>query len=210
MDDEEGLSAGMAPLGIEGAWLFTPTIHRDDRGEFLEWFQDDAFAAGPGHPLGLAQANCSVSRRGVLRGIHFADSPPGQAKYVMCAAGAILDVVVDVRVGSPTFGAWRAVRLDAQSHQAVYLAEGLGHAFLALTGSATVVYLCSQRYVAAAERAIDPRDPDIGIVWPHDVEISLSAKDLAAPSLAEAAALRMLPEYAACRDYTADLAASRP
>ncbi len=92
-------------LDIEGAWVVTPQIHGDDRGAFLEWFRSDRFREATGHDLKLTQANCSVSARGTVRGIHFADVPPGQAKYVQCFAGRILDVVVDIRVGSPTFGA---------------------------------------------------------------------------------------------------------
>jgi len=131
----------MEPLGIPGAWVFAPRIHSDDRGSFLELFRDAEFSGAVGHRLDVAQANCSVSRRGVIRGIHFADVPPGQAKYVMCLSGEIIDVVVDLRTGSPGFGRWEAVSLDAEARRAVYLAEGLGHAFMALTDRATVVYL---------------------------------------------------------------------
>ena len=93
----------MESLSIDGAWAFTPPIHRDDRGSFHEWYRGGELAESLGYRLDIAQANCSVSRRGVIRGIHFADVPPGQAKYVSCVAGAILDVVVDLRAGSPTF-----------------------------------------------------------------------------------------------------------
>lgn len=131
----------MDPLSIDGAWAFTPRIHADSRGSFLEWFQGAELAGVLGYPMDIAQANCSVSGRGVLRGVHFADVPPGQAKYVSCVSGAILDVAVDLRVGSPGFGRWEAVRLDDESRRALLLSEGLGHAFMALTDSATVVYL---------------------------------------------------------------------
>lgn len=106
-----------------------------------------------GHRLDLVQANCSVSSRGTLRGVHFADVPPSQAKYVKCVRGAVLDVIVDIRVGSPTFGQWEGVRLDDDQHHAVYLSEGLGHAFMALTDDATVVYLCSAGYSPGASTA---------------------------------------------------------
>src|ERR1700729_1719325 len=102
----------MDPLEVDGAWTFTPQIHQDRRGSFLEWFRGAELADELGHALGVAQANCSVSRRGVLRGIHFAQMPPGQAKYVTCLSGAVLDVVVDLRVGSPGFGQWAAVSLN--------------------------------------------------------------------------------------------------
>src|SRR6266404_6555281 len=121
----------MEPLGIEGAWVMTPRIHTDGRGSFLEWFRDGEFAGAAGYGFGLAQGNCSVSRRGVLRGIHFADVPPGQAKYVTCVSGTVIDVVVDLRAGSPGFGRWAAVQLDDRARRAVFIGEGLGHAFAA-------------------------------------------------------------------------------
>ena len=138
-----GTRVKIRPLSIAGAWEITPQQHGDPRGVFLEWYRHDRLAEVVGHRLDLAQANLSVSARGVVRGIHYADVPPGQAKYVTCASGAVLDVVVDLRVGSPTFGRWEAVRLDDVDRRAVYLAEGLGHGFCALTEGATVVYLCS-------------------------------------------------------------------
>jgi dTDP-4-dehydrorhamnose 3,5-epimerase len=188
----------MEPLGIEGAWVFTPRIYQDARGAFLEWFRGAELAEDLGHVMDVAQANCSVSRRGVIRGIHFADVPPGQAKYVTCVSGAILDAVVDLRVGSPTFARWRTVRLDDQSRRAVYLAEGLGHAFMALTGQATVMYLCSTPYAPAREHGVHPLDAGIGIDWALDGEPVLSEKDDAAPGLAEARRAGLLPGYGEC------------
>jgi dTDP-4-dehydrorhamnose 3,5-epimerase len=182
------------PLTIEGAFEVTPVQHLDDRGSFLEWYRFDALAAAVGHPLDLAQANLSTSARGVIRGIHYADVPPGQAKYVTCVAGEVLDVVVDIRVGSPTFGAWEAVPLDDRDRRAVYVAEGLGHAFCALTEGATVSYLCSTTYRPGHEHGLNPLDPALGIAWPV-AEPVLSTKDLAAPTLAEAGAAGRLPRY---------------
>lgn len=195
----------MEPLSIEGAWAFTPPIYRDNRGSFHEWFQGREFTDTLGYPLEIAQANCSVSRRGVIRGIHFADVPPGQAKYVSCAAGAILDVVVDLRVGSPTYAAWAAVRLDDEDRRAVFLSEGLGHSFMALSEQATVLYLCSTPYAPAREHSVDALDPDIGIEWPLDVKPVLSDKDAAAPSLRTAQSAGLLPDYASCLAYAAEL-----
>ena len=195
----------MQALSIEGAWVHTPVVHRDDRGSFQEWFRGAEFAAALGQRLGLAQANMSVSRRGVVRGIHYADVPPGQAKYVTCARGAALDVIVDLRTGSPTFGRWEAVQLDEEDRRAVYLSEGLGHAFCALTDDATVVYLCSTPYAAEREHGVDPLDPEIGIRWPTDIEPILSAKDAEAPSLAAAREAGLLPSYYECRRYVATL-----
>lgn len=195
------------PLPIEGAFLITPQQHGDDRGLFFEWFKAPVFTEAVGHPLSLAQANCSVSARGTLRGIHFADVPPGQAKYVTCLSGRILDVIVDIRVGSPTFGHWQAVELNTQSRRLVYLSEGLGHGFVALADSSTVVYLCSTTYNPSGEHEVDPFDPDLAIDWGLSREqASLSGKDAAAPGLQEAKAAGLLPDYAVCRDYVASLA----
>jgi dTDP-4-dehydrorhamnose 3,5-epimerase len=193
------------PLGIEGAWVHVPQVHSDDRGSFAEVFRGAEFAADLGYRLDVAQANCSVSRRGVIRGIHYADVPPGQAKYVTCVAGAILDVVVDLRVGSPTFGKWEAVQLDAATRRAVFLAEGLGHAFMALTDGATALYLCSTPYAPGREHGVDPRDPSIGIAWPLEMEPVLSEKDAAAPTLDEALSAGQLPAYRACASYAEEL-----
>lgn len=186
-------------LSIAGAWEFTPDLHGDDRGVFLEAFKADVFADAVGHRLDVAQVNTSVSAAGVLRGIHFADVPPGQAKYITCSVGAILDVMVDIRVGSPTFGEWDAVLLDDVGRKAVYLAEGLGHAFCSLADGSTVTYLCSTGYNPGAEHGLNPLDPEIGIDWPTvgrdgtPLEYELSSKDAVAPPLAQALADGLLP-----------------
>ena len=195
----------MDALDVDGAWVLTPRVHSDARGSFLEWFRDSELREDLGYRMEVAQANCSVSRRGVIRGIHFSDVPPGQAKYITCASGAILDVVVDLRVGSPGFGRWQAVRLDEENRSAVYIAEGLGHAFMALSDPATVLYLCSTPYAPAREHGVNPLDPAIGIAWPGDAEPVLSDKDASAPSLSEAQAARLLPDYEACQAYVAGL-----
>ena len=191
----------MEPMGIGGAWTFTPAVHRDERGYFLEWFRAGELSESLGYWPETAQANCSVSRRGVVRGIHFASVPPGQAKYVTCVSGAVLDVVVDLRVGSPSYGRWEAVRLDDESRRAVFLAEGLGHAFTALSEEATVIYLCSTPYSPEREHGVHPLDPDVGVEWPTGTELVLSAKDAAAPTLADARQAGLLPVYADCQDY---------
>ncbi|NKS84726.1 dTDP-4-dehydrorhamnose 3,5-epimerase [Rhodococcus hoagii] len=194
-------------LSISGAWEVTPKQFGDPRGVFLEWFKEPTFSEAVGHLLDLQQANCSVSAAGVLRGIHFADVPPGQAKYVTCLKGAVLDVVVDIRVGSPTFGKWDSVLLDDVDRRAIYLSEGLGHAFLSLEDSSTVVYLCSSGYAPGREHGINPLDPAIGIEWPklsrssQPLTFVLSEKDRDAPSLAEAAASRLLPTYDDVKEY---------
>jgi dTDP-4-dehydrorhamnose 3,5-epimerase len=197
-------------LKIEGAWTYTPRQFPDDRGTFLEAFRGEELATDLGYRLDVAQVNCSVSRRGVIRGIHYADVPPGQAKYVSCVRGAIVDVVVDIRVGSPTFGAWEAVQLDEDNRKSLFIEEGLGHGFVALTDDATVLYLCSTGYAPGREHGINPLDPAIGIEWPlggpGDSPV-LSAKDSSAPSLGEALDAGQLPRYRDCLAYAAVLRA---
>ena len=186
-------------LSVDGAWVLSPVIHTDDRGRFLEWFRPDALEAATGHRLEVAQANTSVSAAGTLRGVHFAQPPPGQAKYVTCTRGSVLDVVVDLRVGSPTFGAWEAVDLDAVACEAVFLSEGLGHAFMATSDDAVVTYLCSTTYSPGREHTVDPFDTDLAITWPERgrdgsrLAPRLSPRDAAAPSLREAREQGLLP-----------------
>ena len=192
-------------LAVPGSWSFTPRQFRDRRGTFLEWFKGSVLAEAVGHPLTVKQANHSVSSRGTLRGVHFADVPPGQAKYVYCTRGSVLDVVVDTRVGSPTFGVCDAVQLDDVDRRGVYLSEGLGHAFLALTDDANVTYLCSEPYNPTAERGVDPLDPALALPVPADVEPLLSEKDAAAPTLEQARELGLLPDYEQCRAFYATL-----
>lgn len=189
-------------LSIPGSFEITPTQRADDRGVFLEWYRFDRLEEAVGHALDLRQGNTSVSKKGVVRGIHFADVPRGQAKYVTAMRGAVLDFVVDIRVGSPTFGQWDSVLLDEVDRRAIYLAEGLGHAFVALTENATVSYLVSDVYSPTHEHGIDPTDPEIGLKFPSEAgELLLSPKDTEAPSLRSAAAAKLLPDYAAVNEY---------
>jgi dTDP-4-dehydrorhamnose 3,5-epimerase len=196
---------------IPGAFAVTPQQHRDDRGVFLEWFRGDRFVEQTGHRFTLAQANCSVSSAGTLRGIHFAELPPSQAKYVTCPSGAILDVVVDLRLGSPTFGQWDAVVLDDADRKALYLSEGLGHAFMALADDTVVNYLCSAPYAPGREHGVHPLDPAIGIVWPSQgrdgrpLTPTLSPKDEQAPVLADVVDSGVLATYDAVQEYVASL-----
>lgn len=191
--------------GIDGVWRFTPRVFADNRGSFLEWFRSDELFRCLGYQPDIVQANCSVSRRGVVRGVHFTDVPPGQAKYVACVRGAILDVVVDIRVGSPTYGQWEAARLDDDDRVALFITEGLGHAYLALTDAATVMYLCSAPYAPAREHGVHPLDPEIGIDWPDPGQLILSDRDAAAPALEQARREGLLPGYAAVQAYRAGL-----
>jgi dTDP-4-dehydrorhamnose 3,5-epimerase len=198
----------IVPLSIAGAWEIVPVQHGDSRGLFLEWYRFDRLTEAVGNPLQLAQANMSVSAGGVVRGLHFADVPPGQAKYVTCVRGAVFDVVVDLRVGSPTFGQWERVVLNDADRNAVYIAEGLGHGFCALSDDATLTYLCSQTYAPGREHGVHPLDPDLAIDWPTGSPV-LSDRDAAAPSLARAQTDGLLPDYQQCLRWTESLR-SRP
>jgi len=195
-------------LAVADAWEITPVAWRDDRGLFLESFRHDTLEAATGRRFVLRQGNTSVSRKGVVRGIHFADTPPGQAKYVSVAHGAGIDFVIDIRVGSPTFGTWDSVVLDSESRRSVFLSEGLGHAFAALTDDATLTYLVSSTYNPAAEHDLNVLDPQIGLVFPKEMgDAVLSDKDLAAPTLAELLAAGALPDFAELKAYyTKDIA----
>lgn len=189
-------------LSIPDSYEITPRQFPDDRGVFLEWYRFDRLEEAVGHRLDLAQGNSSVSKRGVVRGIHFADIPPGQAKYVTANRGAVLDFVIDIRVGSPTFGAWDSVLLDDVDRRAIYIAEGLGHCFVALTEDATVSYLVTSTFHAEREHGINPVDPEIGLDFPIDSDdLLLSPKDTSAPSLTEAAAAGILPTWEATRAF---------
>jgi dTDP-4-dehydrorhamnose 3,5-epimerase len=144
----------------------------------------------------------------VLRGVHFALVPPGQAKYVYCPAGRVLDVVIDIRVGSPTFGVHDSVVLDSDEPRAVYLAEGLGHAFVSLADGSSVTYLVSSGYDPGREFGVSPMDPALDLPWPDDVEFELSAKDRAAPTLEQAREQGLLPTMEQCAARYAELRAS--
>ena len=188
---------GVRELDIPGAWEITPAVHGDSRGLFFEWLTDRGFTAFAGHHLDVRQANCSVSSAGVLRGLHFAQLPPSQAKYVTCVHGSVFDVVVDIRVGSPTFGRWDSVLLDDKDHRTIYISEGLGHGFLALQDNSTVMYLCSAEYSPQREHSICATDPTLAIDWPlvGGAAPRLSDRDAAAPSLDEVRASGLLPTW---------------
>ena len=194
------------PLRVEGAFVSRPQQFHDDRGVFLESFRADRLAEAIGHEMRILQTNVSVSSRGTVRGIHFADVPPSQAKYVTALSGSFIDFVVDIREGSPTFGQWDSVLLDTEDRQAIYIGEGLGHALCALEDNSTVMYLCSATYAPGREHGITPLDPEIGLQFPEGLEPLLSAKDAAAPTLAEARERGLLPRYEDCRRYYAELA----
>ncbi|MEV5721739.1 dTDP-4-dehydrorhamnose 3,5-epimerase [Amycolatopsis mediterranei] len=184
-------------LPMAGAWKVTTPEFTDDRGSLRELFHSGQLGAVAGVGWVVRQVNCVTSRRDVLRGIRVSTAV-GPAKYVTCLHGAVLDVVVDVRVGSPTYGHWHAEHLTADNRTALYLAPGLGHAYLALSESATVLYLLSQLHRDEHERTVQALDPDLAIAWPHEAAPLLSAKDAAAPTVSEARERGLLPTYASC------------
>ena len=187
----------VTPLSIAGAFAISNSVHADERGEFVEWFRSDHIKDQTGLDFRTIQANLSVSQKGTLRGIHYADVPPGQAKYVMCATGAIQDYVVDTRVGSPTFGHWDEMTISADDRNAILIDVGLGHAFVALEEGTTVAYLVTDHFKPQSEHAINPLDPALGLDFPFSrVKLLVSPKDREAPSFADALASGMLPKWA--------------
>lgn len=186
---------------IPGHLIVEPAQHIDERGVFYEWFTQRSLCEPVGAEVPVAQAMCSVSHRGALRGLHYRAVPPGQAKYVTCVRGAAYDVAVDLRRGSPTFGQWAGCLLDDDRRRAVWLSEGLAHGFVALTDDTTMLYLCSTPYTPAEEYDVDPLDPAIGIDWPvtgrdgEPLTYRQSDKDAAAPGLADAERLALLPSW---------------
>jgi dTDP-4-dehydrorhamnose 3,5-epimerase len=190
-------------LGIPDAYEISTDVFPDDRGLFVNPFRAGALAEAIGRPLHVRQTNHSASKRGVVRGVHFSMLPPGQAKYVYVPRGAALDIVVDIRIGSPTYGQHDVVRLDDRDFRAVYLAEGLGHCAVALEDDTVLSYLCSTEYDPGREKGVSPTDPELALPVPADA--SLSPRDTGAPTLAEAAEQGLLPTYEACLAFYASI-----
>lgn len=182
-------------------------MHGDSRGLFFEWLTDRGFTGFAGHSLDVRQANCSVSAAGVLRGLHFAQLPPSQAKYVTCVSGSVFDVVVDIRLGSPTFGQWDSVVLDDSDRRSIYISEGLAHGFLAMQDNSTVMYLCSAEYNPQREHTIRATDPALAIDWPlvNGAAPSLSDRDAAAPSFDDVRKSGLLPSWEETQRFIASL-----
>jgi dTDP-4-dehydrorhamnose 3,5-epimerase len=172
------------PTRLDGLVLLAPDVFGDERGFFVETYREETWSQH-GIPTDFAQDNHSRSRRGTVRGIHF-QTHPGQGKLVRCARGSVLDVVVDLRRGSPTFGEWEAVELDDERHHQLWIPVGFGHGFCVLSDIADFTYKCTNVYDPATESGIRFDDPDVGIEWP-DIELIYSARDHDAPRLAEVA-----------------------
>jgi dTDP-4-dehydrorhamnose 3,5-epimerase len=186
------------PLKIKGSWLYTPKRFDDERGSFHEVFKLSTISEVIGRSFEVKQVNQSLSKAGVIRGIHWADVPPGQAKYISCPRGALWDVVVDIRLGSPTIGQWDAVELSEANGQSILIEEGLGHAFLSLSDDTVANYLCTEPFNPNAEHGINPLDKTLSIpfhtIWSGG-EFKISTKDLEAPSLLEAQNKSLLPNF---------------
>ena len=175
------ITARTTPL--EGVLLLEPIVHRDERGFFLETYHRERYRAA-GVELEFVQDNHSRSRTGVLRGFHYQDLSAPMAKLVRCTAGAILDAVVDLRIGSPTFGRAYTAELTGENQHQVLVPVGCGHAFLTLSEVADVEYKCSGYYDPTAEATVLWNDPEIGVRWPVQAPI-LSPKDGRGMTLAE-------------------------
>jgi 5-epimerase len=182
-------------LAVPGAFELTPWTHRDSRGTVaVPVHADDLLAATGRSWFTVRQTILSSTARGGVRGVHYTATPPGLAKVVQCPVGRVTDIVVDLRVGSPSFGRWDAVSLDARTLNAVYLPVGVGHAFVAEQDDSLVSYLMTGTYRAETERTVSVRDPVLALPLP--ATIRLSERDRLAPTLAAAAAAGDLPGYA--------------
>jgi NDP-hexose 3,5-(Or5-) epimerase len=190
---------------IAGVYRLHAEQFRDRRGTFHEALRAEGLSEVIGYPFVVGQVNYSVSHRDTVRGIHGTTIPPGQAKLVTCVRGRVMDVGVDMRVGSPTFGRFEVTYLDEDTGTAVYLADGLGHAFLALTDHAWMNYLCSEPWTPGTMLEINPMDPDIGIPWELSGPPIISNKDATAISLREAESAGVLPTYDQCLAHYAAL-----
>lgn len=191
----------IAETELPGVLRVRPDRKTDARGCFFESLRSEEISTAVGHRFTVAQINYSVSSRGTLRGLHGVALDPGQAKYVSCVRGALQDIVVDLRLGSPTFGRYTTSLLDARDGAAVYVSEGLFHGFLALTDDTCISYVCSTAYVPGTQIDVNPLDPELDLPWRFDGRPLLSDKDAGAPGVAEAARTGLLPRYEDCVEH---------
>jgi dTDP-4-dehydrorhamnose 3,5-epimerase len=191
-------------LKIDGSWVIDLSKFEDSRGSFHESFREDLAEKFFGREFRIKQSNTSVSKKGSVRGIHYALVPPSQAKYVQCQQGSIIDYVIDIRVGSPTFSQFAEVELSATNPQAIFIEEGLAHAFVALKDETVVTYFVSENYNPEREKGINPFDSDLNIKWPS-INLELSEKDKLAISLKEAQVQNLLPIFDDCKKFIKSL-----
>ena len=192
------------PLKISGSWKIEFQKFDDNRGFFYESFKEEDFKNLIGRSLNIKQTNTSSSSKGSVRGIHYALVPPSQAKLVQCQRGSIKDYVIDIRVGSPTFGQFEEIELDENSASAVFIEEGLAHAFVALENQTVVTYFVTEKYNPEREKGINPFDKSLNVKWP-DIDLILSEKDKQAISLEEAKNQGLLPTFDECKKFIKSL-----
>jgi dTDP-4-dehydrorhamnose 3,5-epimerase len=192
------------PLKISGSWKIEFQKFDDNRGFFYESFKEEDFKNQIGRNLNIMQTNTSSSSRGSVRGIHYALVPPSQAKLVQCQRGSIKDYVIDIRVGSPTFGQYEEIELNENSASAVFIEEGLAHSFLSLENQTVVTYFVTEKYNPEREKGINPFDKTLNVKWP-DIELILSEKDKQAISLEEAENQGLLPTFDECKKFIKSL-----
>jgi len=183
------------PLSIHGAWLLQSRVFADDRGTFSEWFKSSLLTEQTGESFVPVQANVSVSNAGVIRGIHYSLAPSGQAKLVTVLRGSIMDVAIDARVGSPTFGKYESAELRAGDGQTMFLRSDMAHAFQALEDNTVVSYLVSSEYSPTHEKEISPMCSMLNVQWSEKIEGILSEKDQSAPTTPELSAKGLLPFF---------------
>ena len=191
-------------LKISGSWLIEFQKFEDSRGYFYESFKEEDFQKQIGRQLSIKQTNTSSSSKGSVRGIHYALVPPSQAKLVQCQRGSIKDYVIDIRVGSPTFGEFEAIELNENSPTGLFIEEGLAHAFVALENNTIVTYYVSEKFNPEREKGINPFDKILNVKWP-DLELILSEKDKSAISLDEAKNQGLLPSFDECKAFIKSL-----
>ena len=176
----------VTPTAIADVLILEPKVFGDERGYFMESFNQRAFNTAVGHEVEFVQDNQSRSARGVLRGLHYQLPPHAQGKLVRVTLGRVFDVAVDIRAGSPTFGQWVGTELSDTNHRQMWIPPGLAHGFLVLSESADFLYKTTDYYAPQAERSLRWDDPAIGIAWPDTgTPPVLSAKDAVAPALAQ-------------------------
>jgi dTDP-4-dehydrorhamnose 3,5-epimerase len=188
------------PLKISGSWKIEFQKFDDNRGFFYESFKEEDFKKLIGRNLNIKQTNTSSSSKGSVRGIHYALVPPSQAKLVQCQRGSIKDYVIDIRVGSPTFGQFEEIELNENSASAIFIEEGLAHAFVALENQTVVTYFVTEKYNPEREKGINPFDKTLNVKWP-DLELILSEKDKQAISLEESKSQGLLPSFDECKKF---------
>ena len=192
------------PLKISGSWKIEFQKFEDNRGFFYESFKAEEFPKLIGRNFDIKQTNTSSSSKGSVRGVHYALVPPSQAKLVQCQRGSIKDYVIDIRIGSPTFGQFEAIDLDEGSANAIFIEEGLAHAFVALENNTIVTYYVSEKYNPEREKGINPFDKTLNILWP-EIDLVLSEKDKAAISLEQATDQGILTTYDECKKFIQSL-----